>query len=337
MGIRKTAVFLLGAAAVLLWGCGGLAENDAGEDGVRVLETTDFDGGQSGNLETGSKEAGKMEKGDRDLGDSDLQGHGTAAESEQLGISDPEFSEYVGIKAHIKEVKGDSALISSDSDGFPGVFRIDGWLKLTGEEELNKDSVFTGGTPVYVVMADTGQKTEDGKIAICKGLELYLAEDGDEGQVRPDILFTQPPALGLTDVLSGVYGPFQVLAGNYSWNTDEGDGTMKSVIACGSGPLDQAGLKSAAVLEVKKYNQIERVMYAYDTVFFPDKLVIRQWDRAEAQLEEAGEERIITCYDRAPFLLLEKGKVYEIGVQWNQENFDKNGFWGEAAYVFVTE
>lgn len=233
-------------------------------------------------------------------------------------------SECVGIKAHVKELQGDRALLSSDTDDFPGVFWVLGVLELAGEEELQ------GGTPVFVMMEDMGQEAEDG-IAIYKARQLYGASEQGEG--REDILLTKPPALGLSDPLSSTCSSFQVLPGNYSWNTAAGEG----VIACGSGPLDEAAMQSAAKLKLPRYNGPDKVSYSCFFTVWPDKLVVRQWDVSCIGNGEAEEERQAACYCRMPFMELERGKVYEFSAEWKQGGTGGTGFWGNAGYIFMTE
>lgn len=280
-------------------------------------ETTDGSG-------TGSQEMESLDAAAWDFPDQDLSG------------SDVEQRESVGIRAHIKEIKGDQALISSDTDEFPGVFLVTGLMKLTGQDGPDGDSQFKGGTEIFVVMADSGQKTVDG-IPVYRAWEIFPSPADENLQAREDLPLTEPPALRLQDVLSSAWDPFEVRPGNYSWNVDMGDGNMTSAIACGSAPLDEAGLRAASRLMVKDYNKMDQVMYTCSTGFSPDKLVIRRWDTADAKDGDAREERVTTYYCQIPLLGLEKGKVYEFAAWWNQENLDKNGFWGDAAYVFVTE
>ncbi len=323
------AIFILAALAVT-GGCGDpLGSAQAGsaapaEETNSSQESPEKEGSQGETLEESTKEKGAeaeqttpagLEIPDADFTDLDT-GHG----------------EYVGIKAHIKEVKGDWALISSDTDGFPGVFQVYGPQMLTG------DSPFKGGAAVFLVMADSGQKTADG-IPIYHLSEIFPAsEDGDgQGTGQTEELFTQPPTLTLTDPLSSSYDCFQALPGNYSWNVAQGNGTITSTIACGFNPLDETGLKSVKKLKIPSYQGADTVMYGYDTAVSPHKLVVRQWDSTHVGHVDALEERVITYYCEIPFLELEKGKVYEFAAQWDQKDLDKNGFWGDAAYVFVTE
>ncbi len=369
MRLKKIVALLFVAGTALFCGCGNspdsargtelLAESKGAEiDGTGEVEAggtggaetdgtggaeTDGTGGADGDDRTTASEFADLTKEETTDGpgtDSQKMERLDAAswdfQDQDLPGSDVERRESVGIRAHIKEIKGDQALISSDTDEFPGVFLIIGLLNLTGQDGPDGDGGFKGGTEVFLVMADSGQKTGDG-IPVYRAWEIFPAPEDEEGQARADVLLTEPPALRLQDVLSSVLDPFEVRPGNYSWNVDMGDGTMTSTIACGSAPLDEAGLRAAARLTVKDYNKMDQVMYACSTVFFPDKLVVRQWDNGDVTDGDAREERVTTYYCQIPLLGLEKGKVYEFSAWWNQENLDKNGFWGDAAYVFVTE
>ena len=69
----------------------------------------------------------------------------------------------VGIEAHVKEIHGDTLLISSDSDDFPGAFAV------TGADEMPEFSDLQGGTAIQIVMQRSDGTDE-------QGLAKYRAE-----------------------------------------------------------------------------------------------------------------------------------------------------------------
>lgn len=238
-------------------------------------------------------------------------------------------AEYVGIRGHIKEAKGDAALISSDTDQFPGVFWVTGLRELAAEEELK------GGTSVFVLMEDTGEEEADG-IRRFAGKEL-VALSHEEERAQVDVLLTSPPPLTLTDALSGRYDPFEVQPGNCKWGELDENGEAKEIVACGSAPLDERMLKDRAKLKLPVYNKMDKVFYTFSTVIDPDRLVIRQWKASDAGRMDAEEESITILYYVIPIAGLEKDKIYEFTAEWDKENIEKNGFWGNASYVLTTE
>ena len=235
--------------------------------------------------------------------------------------------EYVGIRAHIKEVRGDRALVSSDTDQFPGTFWVTGVAELAAGEELK------GGASVFVLMEDTGEKEAD-QIRIFVGKQLVaLSQEADRPQ--EDILLTSAPLMTLTDVLSSRYDPIEVLPENYTWGIDEG-GEVREVVACGSAPLDNGFLGDKA-LKLPNYNNMDKVFYSFSTVFTPDQMVVRQWNLSDTGSQEAKEERVMTLYYVIPAVGLEKDKVYEFEAEWEKENLEKRGFCGRASYVLATK
>lgn len=235
--------------------------------------------------------------------------------------------EYVGIRGHIKEIKGDEALVSSDTDQFPGTFWVTGILELAAGEELK------GGTSVFVLMEDAGKKAEDG-IRIFQGRQIVaLSEEEERSQV--DTLLTSAPSLTLTDVLSSRYDPIEVQPGSFTWGVDEG-GEVRELVACGAAPLDHMALGDKAV-KLPDYNNMDQVFYSLSTVFAPDQLMIRQWKISDRGRGEAKEESVTTLYYIIPIVGLEKDKVYEFVTEWEKDNLEKRGFWGRASYVLSTE
>lgn len=252
-------------------------------------------------------------------------------EDKQLSSTDTGIeamgTELVGIKAHVKENNGNSLLISSDSDDYPGVFIV------TGLDEITEAASLQGGTAVHILMQNLHQEDE-------QGIAKYKAEEitplsGDEGSGQEDILLTEVPNFELWDVLSEQTNCIELRSGNYSWNVEEkGEGT--GVTACGVAPLEEAG-NSIVKLKVPEYNNIDGALYGFSTKIAPDILTVRRWNVADINNDLAMEEKIITYYYKTPVLSLQAGKVYEFSAEWKKENAGKNRFYGNANYVLVTE
>lgn len=248
------------------------------------------------------------------------------AEREQAGRE--ETVELVGIKAHVKEIRDDMLLISSDADDFPGVFVVTGARKMPQFPELE------GGASILISMRVLGEKDEQGH-------EKYAAEQilvlqGNEEDAREDILLTGAPDFTLCDVLSSLMEPVSLRSGNYTWNVEEnGEGT--GVVACGAAPLDEASMDFTVKLKIPEYNGMDSVPYSFSTKIAPDFLVVRSWKAEDIGNSKAKEESVARYYYRQPLLQLEAGKVYEFAAEWKEKNKDKNGFYGSASYVLVTQ
>lgn len=236
--------------------------------------------------------------------------------------------EFVGIKAHVKEIHGSQLLISSDSDGYPGVFAVD------GAEEMAEFDQLQGGTFIYILMQDMGEK--DGQGIAKYRAEQILPLSGDEELGQEDILLTEVPTFRLWDVLSSKNDFTELRSGNYSWNVEEG-GEGAGVIACGAAPLEQAGMEFTVRLKLPEYRGMDSVPYLFSTKAAPDILTVRRWDASDIGNAAGEEERVTKFYYQSPLLELEAGKVYEFSAEWQEKNVDKNKFYGNASYVLVTE
>lgn len=237
--------------------------------------------------------------------------------------------EYVGLNGHIKEIRGDQVLISSDTDDFPGVFWAEGVEALAAEEDLK------GGIPVFVLMEDTGRQESDGVRIF--GAEQFMVLPEDEERGEEDILLTSVPSVKLTDMLSSKISFFEVRSGNFSWSTAAGGGELSTMVGCGRAPLDEAASESAARLKLPTYNGADGVYYSFSTVIPPDRLVICRWSGGDAGKEDVAPECVITYYCPVFGIELEKDKVYHFAAEWNEDNLERRGFGGQAGYVLVTE
>ncbi|MDE7334135.1 MAG: hypothetical protein K2O16_18295 [Lachnospiraceae bacterium] len=231
----------------------------------------------------------------------------------------------VGIEAHIKEVKGQEILISSDCDGFPGAFEVE------VPESVFDISLLTGGTAVRIVMEEKDGTDED----LCyqaRGIEI-VPEQGETAAAEEEKYLTSPPAFVLIDPLSSTYASFEIYPGNYSWNYKDGD-EMAGVIACGAHPLDDMEREK---LKVPQYNGMEAVRYRLSTESLPDTLIINAWDAEDIGNTLAETLSELTFYYPVATVDLEKGKVYEITAVWEQDRLEQRGFYGDASYTLITE
>ena len=68
----------------------------------------------------------------------------------------------------------------------------------------------------------------------------------------------------------------------------------------------------------------------------PDSITVKVYDTADLgnadakTLSDARYEEIFT-------IGLKPERIYEITAEWKEEQLDKNGFYGNASYVIVTE
>ena len=106
------------------------------------------------------------------------------------------------------------------------------------------------------------------------------------------------------------------------------------VIACGSGPLD--GAEERETLKLPRYNGMDRVFYMVSWTENPDSMTVKEYSAADLNRAEA-EALSVTTYDEIFALDLTSDRVYEITAKWEEEKQGERGFYGDAAYVVVTE
>ena len=313
------AIVALGAGA-----CSQVKEKTSGDTTVSSKEAATGEAGVGALAQESQAAApeGSLPEGNQE---------GQAEDDLAGGTSRPEENtpkELIGIKAHVKEINGSQLLVSSDSEDYPGVFAVD------GAEEPEELSRLQGGTVAYILMQDLGEDDSQGIPKFRAERILPLAGDEDLGQ--EDILLTEVPLFQLQDALSSKNGFTELRSGNYSWNVEDG-GEGSGVIACGTAPLEQAGMESAVRLKLPEYQGLGGVPYLFSTKAAPDILIVTRWDDAQIGNVAAEEELIIKYYYSSPVLELEPGKVYEFSAGWKKKNVDKNKFYGNATYVLVTE
>ena len=233
----------------------------------------------------------------------------------------------VVILAHIKETDNNSILISSDSDGFPGVFRVE------VPENVYTTSELKGGTCVLILMQSKEEETSGIPEYIAWNLTV-LEEQTHNASADVDLAPMAPPVITLADPLSSTYNLFEVSSGNYSWNVEMDDGKMTGGIACGMHPLDEA---EHAKLKLPQYQKMDTVVYMVGIAIAPDRLIVRKWDAADMGNTDAEELSVVTFYEPILLLNLEAGRVYELTAIWEEKKADARRFFGEASYIFVTE
>lgn len=175
---------------------------------------------------------------------------------------------------------------------------------------------------------------------LAMGLNGCIAKDQEASQESsPEAEELSPgevPELTLQDSLSSAYSPVKIKSGNYTWNYEQA-GQMKGMIACGSAPLDEVAVDFAGKLKLPEYKGTDSVLYLLSAQKDPDTVTVSCWDASDIGNVDA-EKEFSTVYDPEMYMVeLEAGKVYEFAAEWKEENLDKNGFYGTASYVLVTE
>lgn len=247
-------------------------------------------------------------------------------------------SYYVSILAHIKEIKGDGLIISSDTDAFPGAFFVSNVRNVMADEEFWK---LKGGINIRILMEDMKLENEKYNLSEFRAKEIVILSDDDDF-AQEDILLISAPELELNDPLSSFYNPFCVSSGNYTW-TVEDNGEEKQSSASGAHPLEESNFQKKLKLpryatgHSMDYSANSTVHYLYSTKIQPDFFTVRQWNISDMNNHGAKEERITVYYGRVNFIELQRDKIYEFTAEWTKENFLQNKFYGTASYVIATE
>jgi len=227
------------------------------------------------------------------------------------------------IKAHVKEVFDDMILISSDSDSYPGAFEV----KVPGN--VYDSSRLSGGDFILVKLRETVENTRFDAVSI-------LPVDSFENSAQEDILLTAAPSVKFSDLLSSTMNSFELLPGSYEWNYREQE-EIRSIVACGTHPLDIEPGMANEKLDVPDYNQMGAVVYSLGCPILPDIITIKQWNQEDIGNIEAQPVSTVISYDYCRFVELQENMVYELTAEWNQNLSEDRGFYGTASYSFVTE
>ncbi len=159
-----------------------------------------------------------------------------------------------------------------------------------------------------------------------KNLEIFET-------VQEDILLTSAPPLWLQDTLSSTWKEYEVASGNYNWNYKEQD-QMTSVLACGVHPLEEGKIKKPITLP--RYNQMDSVPYEVSCIQSPARIRVDEYSADD--LGNTGAEMLSSeIYEESFIIPLKPRRVYELTAEWDQADLEKNGCYGSASYVIVTE
>lgn len=167
-------------------------------------------------------------------------------------------------------------------------------------------------------------------LGVCRNPE----GESEERSAQQDLLLTSAPPMGLKDVLSSNMQQFIVQSGNYSWNWLE-NGKRAGIEACGSHPLGLDREKTD-ILKIPDYNGIKEVDYILSCTRMPKSVTVREWDISQLGKAETAEPSVKE-YTGSWVIPLKPDKVYELIARWPEEELAKQGFFGEASYVVVTD
>lgn len=173
-----------------------------------------------------------------------------------------------------------------------------------------------------------------------RGIWLFLGVcrnpegESEERPAQQDLLLTSAPPMGLKDALSSNMQQFIVQSGNYSWNWLE-NGKRAGIEACGSHPLG-IDREKTDILKIPDYNGLKEVDYILSCTRMPKSVTVREWDISQLGKAETAEPSVKE-YTGRWVIPLKPDKVYELIARWPEEELAKQGFFGEASYVVVTD
>ena len=167
-------------------------------------------------------------------------------------------------------------------------------------------------------------------LGVCRNPE----GEAEERSAQQDLLLTSAPPMELKDVLSSNMQQFIVQSGNYSWNWLE-NGKRAGIEACGSHPLG-IDREKTDILKIPDYNGLKEVDYILSCTRMPKSVTVREWDISQLGKAETAEPSVKE-YTGRWVIPLKPDKVYELIARWPEEELAKQGFFGEASYVVVTD
>lgn len=170
-------------------------------------------------------------------------------------------------------------------------------------------------------------------LAVITGSAGCKAESSGNPSVQVGNVGQEPPAMKLSDILSSTMNEFEVTSGNYQWNYPGGDG-MTGAVACGAHPLFEA--KDKETLKLPRYNGQNTVSYAVSFIIQPDRLTVYEYSIEDMEGTDAS-PLSSAVYEDALMPEFKVSRVYELVAEWDEEHLEKNGCFGTASYVVVTE
>lgn len=170
------------------------------------------------------------------------------------------------------------------------------------------------------------------------GVEFKLPEanaiaDMNQGQENKSIL-QSPPTMLLQDSLSSKLDYFEVSAGSYSWQYQDGE-MMTGVEA--SGAVPQNAVKGAKWLQLVSYNKLDYVPYTLHFSMEPNRITVREYDLLELAKMDAEVISETMYEDAFVSIPLRERRIYEVIAEWDEANLEKYGCYGTAYYAFATD
>lgn len=144
----------------------------------------------------------------------------------------------------------------------------------------------------------------------------------NEQTVSSQTIMSEPPAISLSDTLSNATNEFTVQSSSYEWN---------GLVSCGMAPWDYAYQKSI-YLTIPAYHEMDGAPYQLQCELKPDSVLVREWDIAGI---DSGDPEMLSCkeYEENELIKLKAGRIYEIVLKWEQENYAGN----DASYIILTD
>lgn len=179
---------------------------------------------------------------------------------------------------------------------------------------------------------------------------MFLLMAAGCGSKIPKDSLTRPPQITLTAFVKEA-GEITLNAGSYNWNyrvsKEEGTGSVADAPA----PLDEnypwemLVLPASASGDEEYHFSFEWIVKELedktDEINWPDELLVKAYSETDIGDMEAEAVETVTYtredVEAEDFLLhLRPGMVYDMVLSWSADDYDKDGFYGTASYVFRT-
>lgn len=197
----------------------------------------------------------------------------------------------------------------------------------SGQDAVSQEEA-TAAAAESEALEETGSPTIE-PVIIEKSEDIWIMDETRE-------LLQNPPPMILKDALSSTLNYFKVESGTYSWNYRSAENSEEMVGLEASGAAPQVAVKGQEWLRVVDYNRIDYAVYAVSFDVEPDRITVREFDSLELGDIEA-EVLSETVYEDVFFIELRARRIYEVIAEWDEENLDTNGFYGNAYYAFATD